>query len=62
MCQSDECANGICSTVVSSGSGIFCSVEAPGLGSRGGTDVSLGGLFAAFAGATYRRRRRRVAA
>jgi Cys-rich repeat protein len=57
-CQSDQCTLGICSIVVSSGSGIFCSVRAPGDSENGG-GVGLFACAMALAGARFRRRRYR---
>jgi hypothetical protein len=55
QCLSSECANDVCSTVVGSGSGLFCSVRAPGL--RGTTGAGAVGLLLAMLGAAARRRR-----
>jgi MYXO-CTERM domain-containing protein len=54
-CLSADCIAGACSEVIASGSGVFCSVQAPGGGGR-----SSNGLLLALglAGVAVRRRRR----
>jgi uncharacterized repeat protein (TIGR01451 family) len=57
QCQSRFCVSNICSIVVTSGSGIFCAVQAPGeSGDANGT--ALIGCALALAGVGARRRRR----
>jgi len=54
-CQSNDCIAGVCSVVVSSGSGLLCSVREPG--GTGSTGAGIFGLVFALAGAGLRRRR-----
>ena len=54
-CQSNDCIAGVCSVVVSSGSGLLCAVREPG--STGTTGAGIFGLVFALAGAGLRRRR-----
>jgi MYXO-CTERM domain-containing protein len=57
-CQSNDCFGGVCSTVVSSGSGLFCAMREPG-SSHGSGSGGVLGLLLALAGVGYRRRRTR---
>ncbi len=56
-CQSGDCASGVCSTVVSSGNGLFCAVRESG-SQGGGRDGGVFGLMLALAGVGRRRARR----
>lgn len=56
QCQSSDCDNAICNTVIGSGAGLLCAVRSVG-GTGGDRGVAIFGLLLAAAGVARRRRR-----